>query len=65
MWDLNHGQRIVVSCVCGRVTHFLPGHLERRYRLASDTLVWELRYRLRCSKCNSRDRFEITIEDER
>ena len=65
MWDLKHGHRIVVTCGCGRITHFLPGYLERHYGVASDTLVWDLRYRFRCLKCNSRDRFEITIEDGR
>ncbi len=65
LWDLKHGHKLVVTCGCGRITHFLPGFLERHYRLPSDMLVYDLRYRLRCGKCNSRDRFEITIEESR
>ncbi len=39
--------------------------LQRRYRLASDTLVYDLQFRLHCKGCNRRSGFRITIFDER
>jgi hypothetical protein len=44
------------------MAHFMPGTLQRLPRLPSDTLVRDLRYRLRCAKCNSRDRFTVAVE---
>jgi hypothetical protein len=41
------GQKIVVTCTCGQIAHFLPGVLQRLHKLPSDTLVHDLRYRLR------------------
>jgi hypothetical protein len=38
--------------------------LQRRYRLASDTLVYDLQFRLRRSHGNARAGFRITIFDE-
>jgi hypothetical protein len=53
---------IVVRCPCGRS---FPGLLQRRYRLGSDTLVFDLQFRLRCQGCNRRSGFRIAIFDER
>ena len=36
---------------------------QRRYRLASDTLIYDLQFRLRCKGCNRRSGFRITIFD--
>ncbi len=56
LWDLKDGQRVAVTCICGRITHFLPGVLQRLHKMPSDTLVYDLRYGLRCQKCRSRAR---------
>ena len=56
---------IVVRCTCERSVEYHPGFLQHRYRLASDTLVFDLQFRLRCSHCNRRSGFRITIFDER
>ena len=50
---------------CGRSVEYPPGFLQRRYRLASDALVFDLQFRLRCSHCNRRSGFRITIFDNR
>jgi len=50
---------------CGRSVEYHPGFLQRRHRLASDTLVFDLQFRLRCSHCNRRSGFRITSFDER
>ena len=41
------------------------GFLQRRYRMPSDTLVWNLQFRLRCKGCNRRAGFRIAIFDNR
>jgi hypothetical protein len=33
--------------------------------MPSDTLVYDLRYRLRCQKCRSRDQFTVTVEEDK
>ena len=37
----------------------------RRHRLGSDTLVYDLQFRLRCKGCNRRGGFRNTIFDNR
>jgi hypothetical protein len=40
------------------------GALQRLRRLLSDTLVYDLKFRFRCRKCNSRrDTFEVTVKE--
>jgi hypothetical protein len=63
LWDVRDGQKIVVTCTCGQIAHFLPGVLQRLHKMPSDTLVYDLRYRLRCQKCRSRDQFTVTVVD--
>jgi hypothetical protein len=63
--DLRDHQAIFVRCQCGQIAQYGPGVLQRLYRVPSDTLVYDLRFRLRCRKCNSRDSFEVTVEQLR
>ena len=63
--DLAAHEVIVVRCPCERSVEFPPGFLQRRHRMASDTLVYDLQFRLRCSHCNRWSGFRITIFDER
>jgi hypothetical protein len=56
---------IVVRCPCGRSVEYFSGFLQRRHWLPSDTLVFDLQFRLRCSHCNRRRGFRITIFDNR
>ena len=63
--DLAAHEVIVVRCPCERSVEFPPGFLQRRYHLASDMLVFDLQFRLRCSHCNRRSGFRITIFDNR
>jgi hypothetical protein len=39
--------------------------LQRRRRIASDTLAYDLQYRLRCRRCNRRSGFRIAVVDGR
>ena len=63
--DLAAHEVIVVHCACERSVEFPPGFLQRRYRLASNTLVFDLQFRLRCQGCNRRSGLRITIFDNR
>ena len=63
--DLAPHEVIVVRCPCGRSVEYHKGFLQRRHRVPSDFLVYDLQFRLRCSHCNARVGFRITILDER
>jgi hypothetical protein len=43
----------------------MPGSLQRLHHLPSDTLVYDLQYRLRCIKCRADRGLEIIIQDMR
>ena len=62
--DLAPHEVIVVRCPCGRSVEYFPGFLQRRHRLPSDFLVYDLQFRLRCSHCNARAGFRITIRGD-
>src|SRR5208337_4447280 len=47
--DLARREVIVVRCGCRRSVEYPPGFLQRRHRLPSDFLVYDLQFRLRCS----------------
>ena len=55
----------MIRCGCGRSVEYPPDFLLQRYRLASDTLVFDLQFRLQCQGCNRRGEFRVTIFDER
>ena len=62
--DLKPWQFVVVRCpACGRVVHFPPGMLERRHRVPGNTLVHDLRYRMRCQRCNTSRDIKVTVEE--
>ena len=62
--DLKPWQFVVVRCpVCGRVVHFAPGMLERRHGVPGNTLVHDLRYRMRCQHCNANRDIMVTVEE--
>ena len=59
--DLAAHEVIVVRCPCGRSVEYHKGFLQRRYRVPSDTLVFDLQFRLRCKGCNGWRGFRVTI----
>lgn len=63
--DLAPHEAIVVRCRCGRISVYHDGALQRTRRLPSDTLIFDLQFRLRCAHCNARRGFRIAIEDTR
>jgi hypothetical protein len=65
LFDLAAHEIIVIRCECGRITEYRRGFLQRHYRIPSDTLVYDLQFRLRCGHCNRIDGFAIGIVDTR
>ena len=63
--DLKPHNSLQVQCACGCITAFPFGSLQRKHRVRSDTLVYDLQFRLRCRQCRSRGPFRIGIVDER
>jgi hypothetical protein len=52
---------IKISCPCGRIVEYGKGLFQRRHRIGSDLLVYDLQYRLRCQRCNRRSGFRIAL----
>ena len=65
LFDLGRTEQIEVACPCDWSTYFGPGHLQRRYRLPSDMLIFDLQFRVRCSHCSRRDGFAIAVINTR
>ncbi len=63
--DLKAYEVVAVRCKCGRIVHYPNGYLQRHAKLSSLTLIYDLQFRLRCAHCNSRDGFQISVEDHR
>jgi len=65
LYDPAEYEVVVVSCACGRIVEYRRGVLQRLHRVASDLLVYDLQFRLRCRHCNRRAGFRIAVVDER
>ena len=65
LFDLAPHEVVEVVCTCGRIVEYSHRSLARHHRIASDTLVYDLQYRLRCKHCNVTDGFKISIVDQR
>lgn len=65
LFDLAAHETIRVLCTCGRCTSYGPGVFQRTRRVPSDTLIYDLQFRLRCQHCNTRRGFAITVRDTR
>ena len=65
LFDLAEHEAIKVLCPCGRCSSYGPGVFQRTRRVASDTLIYDLQFRLRCQHCNGWRGFRIWIEDTR
>jgi hypothetical protein len=63
--DLGRDEMIEVRCVCGWTTHYAPGFLQRRHRMPSDMLIFDLQFRVRCSHCSRRNGFAIQVINSR
>jgi hypothetical protein len=62
LFDLADDETIVVRCICrhGNLSYG-PGALQKQRRLPSDTLIYDLQYRMRCQRCGRTSGFEISV----
>jgi hypothetical protein len=65
LFDLAAHEAVIVTCQCGRISEYRQGMLQRVHRIPSDTLLYDLQFRLRCSHCQRRDDFKIELQDTR
>src|SRR3546814_10396358 len=63
--DLEPYEVVIVNCQCGRSVEYPNGLLQRRHRLPSDTLVYDLQLKLRCQQCRRTSSFRIDVYDSR
>jgi hypothetical protein len=63
--DLAPHEGVIVRCRCGRIAEYFAGVLQRKHRLPSDMLIYDLQWKLRCTHCNRRSGFAIAISDRR
>lgn len=62
--DMRSFDAIRIQCVaCQKIAMFPEGFFQRKHRFRSDFLVFDLQYRLKCSKCKSQGPFKISIID--
>jgi hypothetical protein len=65
LFDLVPHETVSVRCGCGRIIEYGADYFQRRYRLPSGMLVFDLRYRLRCAHGTRRRGFRISVIDNR
>ncbi len=65
LYDLADHERIHVQCQCGFIVEFHPAMFPKQYRTPSDTLVYNLQFKLKCSHCGRKAGFEIAIMSRR
>lgn len=65
LFDLVPHEVVRIACECGHITEYGYGLLQRLHRFPSDTLVFDLQFRLRCAHCNRKTGFRISITDPR
>jgi hypothetical protein len=63
LFDLSPTEVVVTRCLCGQIVEFGNGILQRRHRIPSDTLIYDLQFKLRCSHCNRTSGFTISVLD--
>jgi hypothetical protein len=65
LFDLTPDERVQVQCQCGSIVEFPARLFPVRYRTPSDTLVYDLQFKLKCRHCSRRSGFEISIMSRR
>jgi hypothetical protein len=61
LFDLAEHERVHVRCRCGASVVFHPAAFPKKHRTPSDTLLYDLQFRLRCKHYNRNHGFEIAI----
>lgn len=65
LYDLAPHEVVITTCGCGRVVEHPFGSLQRSNRIPSDTLIYDLQFKLHCTSCGRRAGFKIAILERR
>lgn len=65
LYDLAQHEAVVVTCSCGWIVEHSHGVLQREHRVSSDTLIYDLQFRLKCRHCGARTGFKIAVQSRR
>ena len=65
LFDLADHEAVIVRCQCGSIVQYGRGFLQRNHRVSSDTLIFDLQFRLRCKHCTRTRGFRIEVQDVR
>jgi hypothetical protein len=63
LYEIASADVLTVQCSCGHFSRFASGDLQRRHKLPSDLLIYDLQYRLRCKVCRRNTGFRILLWD--
>jgi len=61
LYDLGPQEVLTVQCPCGHVARFPAGDTQRKHGVRSDTLIYDLQYRLRRDQCRRRKGMRILL----
>ena len=62
LFDLTRDEVIAIRCECGYgAVAYGPGALQKQRRTPSDTLIYDLQYRIRCRHCGRTRGFTIAV----
>ena len=65
LYDLAPHEWVHVECLCRRIVEFPNGLLQRKHKIPSDCLIYDLQYRFRCASCGRDKGFRISVTDRR
>ena len=63
LYEIGSADVLTVQCSCGHFSRFASGELQRRHKLPSDMLIYDLQFRLRCQMCRRKKGFRILLWD--
>jgi hypothetical protein len=63
LYEMKPCDVLTAQCSCGHFSRFASGELQRRHKLPSDLLIYDLQYRLRCQVCQRKKGFRILLWD--
>jgi hypothetical protein len=63
LYDMGPRDVLTVQCACGHVSRWAAGELQKKRRVPSSTLIFDLQYRLRCAHCRRLGQVRIFLWD--
>ena len=61
LYEIGSADVLTVQCSCGHFSRFASAELQRRHKLPSDILIYDLQFRLRCQMCRRKKGMRILL----